>query len=150
MATLLVDWLNSLELKGVPKITEVQESCASGYVIGRALVKLGFVADDENAPAPFVNSGTAQSKVTNFSALNAPLKEVGINLSPAAAKAIMVEERGAAAKLLFALKQKVEADAGTMHPKYSSGAHGELHCRCTECIFIWIVDRGDHLKLGAE
>ena len=77
------------------------QGMASGYVLGEILSKLNMQPDFNE----FVKSDSPEALINNFTRLQPSLTKLGLKLDSKTANAIMREEKGAAAQLLYGIKQ---------------------------------------------
>lgn len=81
------------------------QELASGYVLGRIMAHLNMQPDFDKFDA----SGTPDARINNFTRLQDSLLKLGIRLDSRMANAIMTEEKGVAARLLYTIKVKTDA-----------------------------------------
>ena len=106
MASLLASWVHDT-LKLPDKITRFETDCANGLVFYNVLHKLGFVEESEELQlAPRTTSSGRRS---NLRAIVPLLRsKLHISLSDNDITLIATEQRGAATKLLYQIKERYE------------------------------------------
>jgi hypothetical protein len=106
MAALLKQWINE-ELGLSTTITSLETGFANGYYFGEVMSLNDRQADFDS----FVQSNATDAKVDNFTKLIPTLKQLGVVLDKKFANQIMTEQRGAAAKLLYQIKDGIKRAA---------------------------------------
>jgi hypothetical protein len=106
MAALLKQWINE-ELGLSTTITSLEMGFANGYYFGEVMSLNDRQADFDG----FVQSNATDAKVDNFTKLIPTLKKIGVTLDKKLANQIMTEQRGAAAKLLYQIKDGIKKAA---------------------------------------
>ncbi|KDO20895.1 hypothetical protein SPRG_14126 [Saprolegnia parasitica CBS 223.65] len=103
MSALLLSWLRSTAQ--LPRSVEcLERDLSNGYLLGHILSSLEL----EAAPESYADSANLASVLLNFERLEKSLHGVGIRLAPDTARNIMMEKKGAVAKLLMQLKEHVD------------------------------------------
>ena len=76
---------------------------ASGYLFGEILSKLSLQPDFPS----FQSDGSPDAMINNFTRLHPTLKQLGVKFDSNVANALMREEKGTAAQLLYSIKRAV-------------------------------------------
>ncbi|KAK9824418.1 hypothetical protein WJX72_010134 [[Myrmecia] bisecta] len=112
MAGLLRQWLHDdVGLKG--SLSNIEQTFSSGYALGELLHKCNMQPDFDKFDA----RGNAQASFTNYSLLQPTFAKLGIPFTSRTANALLREERGVAAQLLYRVKTAVEAAAADVGAK---------------------------------
>jgi hypothetical protein len=77
------------------------QGLASGYALGEILSKLDLQPNFDK----FDRSGTPDAMINNFTRLHPTFKHLGIKLESNVVNALIREERGVAAQLLYNIKR---------------------------------------------
>lgn len=77
------------------------QGLASGYALGEILFKLGLQPDFDK----FDSSGAPDAMINNFTRLHPTFKHLGIKLDSNVANALIREESGVAAQLLYNIRR---------------------------------------------
>lgn len=80
--------------------TSTVQELASGYKLGKILNKLKLQPDFDQ----FDESGTPDAMINNFTRLQPTLKHLGIRFDGKKANALMCEEKGVAAQLVYDIR----------------------------------------------
>jgi hypothetical protein len=104
MAALIKTWLNE-ELELSKDITNLDKEFANGYFFGEVMSLHGH----QNNFTDFRASKLTDNIVQNFELLEPALKKVGVILTPKLANEIITEQRGAACKLLYQMREKLRS-----------------------------------------
>eukprot|EP00892_Ulva_mutabilis_P002598 jgi/Ulvmu1/12339/UM089_0023.1 len=97
------------------QIVSLEEDLASGYNLGKILNKLNLQPDFDQ----FDESGTPDAMINNFTRLQPTLKHLGVRLDSRRANAIMCEEKGAAAQIIYDIRAAVKEHQGTLKSSYA-------------------------------
>mmetsp|Transcript_23743 Transcript_23743/g.58199 ORF Transcript_23743/g.58199 Transcript_23743/m.58199 type:complete len:773 (+) Transcript_23743:84-2402(+) len=104
MSELLKRWLHDDVGVNHP-VDSFEESFASGFLFGELLARCNLQPDF----AKFVDKHTPDARINNFTRLQPTLSKLGVQLDTRTVTAIVREEKGIAARLVYMLKMSLDS-----------------------------------------
>ncbi|OQS07966.1 hypothetical protein THRCLA_00055 [Thraustotheca clavata] len=109
MSALLLAWLNG-EIKLERSIQSLEKDLSNGYLLGQLLIHLGIDQDSS-----YNDTDVVSSVLANFEQLATSLRHADITLPVELVRGIMMEKKGAVAKLLIQIKNYVDRKQSKPH-----------------------------------
>ncbi|KAF0734951.1 hypothetical protein Ae201684_008428 [Aphanomyces euteiches] len=117
MSALLIKWINT-DFNLRRKVVSLEKDLSNGFLLGELLHELKLETDF----TAYIDSDSVPSTLANFERLATSLGAIHITLSVEMARSIMMEKKGAAAKVLMELKALLDRRQAKHHHSQPSTA----------------------------